>query len=423
MLFSVVALAIAGIFVAAHNGSANSTYLAAYDAAHGNPPNTTSCSFCHTSPPSLNATGQTLLASANPPGSTNFDYCSIGPATGSCAPPPQTCTSFTYSDWGACQPDGTQTRTVISSSPAGCTGGTPVLSQTCTYVPPPSTCTSFTYSDWGACQPDGTQTRTVVSSSPTGCTGGSPVLTQSCTYVPPSQTCTSFTYSDWGACQPDGTQTRMVVSSSPAGCTGGTPVLSQSCTYVPPGPTQGLGIWVGRWFEVTLRSAGHHFRESMNNDHLGGMESDGDRNEDENKDAKTSQGSQANRDSVRTEGYLKIWSLSPDGNTLYADLYTEDGKGGWYSEPFPFQYVTGRSNIDFICSYHETSGGSTTAFSARIRGTLSDEVLIAGTFRTLKGYYVEKNQESGGYWAGDFSVNGSLIAESEVPVPSTAITH
>lgn len=325
MLFSVVALAIAGIFVAAHNGSANSTYLAAYDAAHGNPPNTTSCSFCHTSPPSLNATGQTLLASANPPGSTNFDYCSIGPATGSCAPPPQTCTSFTYSDWGACQPDGTQTRTVISSSPAGCTGGTPVL--------------------------------------------------------------------------------------------------SQSCTYVPPGPTQGLGIWVGRWFEVTLRSAGHHFRESMNNDHLGGMESDGDRNEDENKDAKTSQGSQANRDSVRTEGYLKIWSLSPDGNTLYADLYTEDGKGGWYSEPFPFQYVTGRSNIDFICSYHETSGGSTTAFSARIRGTLSDEVLIAGTFRTLKGYYVEKNQESGGYWAGDFSVNGSLIAESEVPVPSTAITH
>lgn len=49
-------------------------------------------------------------------------------------PPPATCTSFTYSAWGACQPSGTQTRTVVSSSPAGCTGGTPVLSQSCTYI-------------------------------------------------------------------------------------------------------------------------------------------------------------------------------------------------------------------------------------------------------------------------------------------------
>jgi len=45
-----------------------------------------------------------------------------------------TCTSFTYSDWGACQPNNTQTRTITSSSPAGCTGGTPeALSQPCVY--------------------------------------------------------------------------------------------------------------------------------------------------------------------------------------------------------------------------------------------------------------------------------------------------
>ncbi len=49
-------------------------------------------------------------------------------------PAPTTCTSFTYSAWGACQPNGTQTRTVVSSSPAGCTGGSPVLSHSCTYV-------------------------------------------------------------------------------------------------------------------------------------------------------------------------------------------------------------------------------------------------------------------------------------------------
>lgn len=43
-----------------------------------------------------------------------------------------------------------------------------------------STCVSFTYSDWSACQPNNTQSRTVISSSPQGCMGGNPVLTQSC---------------------------------------------------------------------------------------------------------------------------------------------------------------------------------------------------------------------------------------------------
>jgi hypothetical protein len=47
------------------------------------------------------------------------------------APPPPTCTSFTYSSWSACT-SGQQTRTVLTSSPAGCTGGIPVLSQSCT---------------------------------------------------------------------------------------------------------------------------------------------------------------------------------------------------------------------------------------------------------------------------------------------------
>lgn len=41
---------------------------------------------------------------------------------------PPACT-YTYSDWGTCQ-NGTQTRTVISATPQGCTG-TPVLTQTC----------------------------------------------------------------------------------------------------------------------------------------------------------------------------------------------------------------------------------------------------------------------------------------------------
>ena len=48
---------------------------------------------------------------------------------------------------------------------------------------PPPTCTNFTYSAFGTCQSDGIQSRTITSSTPTGCVGGSPVLTQSCTSV------------------------------------------------------------------------------------------------------------------------------------------------------------------------------------------------------------------------------------------------
>jgi hypothetical protein len=160
-----------------------------------------------------------------------------GAAIDAALPPAPTCSEFTYSAWEACQPNGTQTRSVVSAAPQGCMGGTPVLEGTCVFTPPPpATCSSFVYSAFGPCQPDGTQTRTVSSSLPDGCTGGSPTLTQSCTYTPPVVTCTSFTYSPYGACQSNNTQMRTVVSSSPAGCTGGTPVLSQACTYVPPPP-------------------------------------------------------------------------------------------------------------------------------------------------------------------------------------------
>lgn len=45
------------------------------------------------------------------------------------------CTDFTYSSWGTCQPNNTQTRTILTQSPNNCTWGTPeVLEQSCTYV-------------------------------------------------------------------------------------------------------------------------------------------------------------------------------------------------------------------------------------------------------------------------------------------------
>lgn len=134
--------------------------------------------------------------------------------------------TYTYADWSACQSNNQQTRTVISSTPAGCTG-TPVTSQSCTYTPP--TCT-YTYSDWSACQSDNTQTRTVSSSAPTGCTG-TPVTSQSCIYIVTPPTCT-YTYSAWSACQSDNTQSRSIISKSPSLCSAGNPITTQSCTFV-----------------------------------------------------------------------------------------------------------------------------------------------------------------------------------------------
>lgn len=73
----------------------------------------------------------------------------------------QTCTSWTYSDWGTCSVDGKQTRTISNSLPQGCAGGRPVLTQSCVYTPPQPACTDDTWScnDWNSCSANGIQTR------------------------------------------------------------------------------------------------------------------------------------------------------------------------------------------------------------------------------------------------------------------------
>ena len=88
---------------------------------------------------------------------------------------------------------------------------------------------TYTYGDWSACM-DGSQSRTVLTTTPTGCTG-TPVLTQTCT-TGGAGVCTAYTYGPFGACV-GGTQTRAVTSALPAGCTDQTttpPVLTQACT-------------------------------------------------------------------------------------------------------------------------------------------------------------------------------------------------
>jgi hypothetical protein len=75
-----------------------------------------------------------LSGTANP-GSIQMNGSKTVTATFTLTPPTQCI--YTYSDWtpSVCPSSGLQTRTVTSSSPAGCTG-TPILTQSCTYTPP-----------------------------------------------------------------------------------------------------------------------------------------------------------------------------------------------------------------------------------------------------------------------------------------------
>jgi len=79
-------------------------------------------------------------------------------ATVSCDYQIPACVNFTYSDWSVCNSSEVQSRTVLSASPSGCTGGNPVLNKTCNYIP---LCDSDTWScgDWSDCSASGSQAR------------------------------------------------------------------------------------------------------------------------------------------------------------------------------------------------------------------------------------------------------------------------
>ena len=168
------------------------------------------------------------------------------------------CTSWTYSDWGPCSVGGQQIRTVINSSPQGCSAGNPLTTQNCTYTPP---CTSSDWlcSDWGTCSIGGVQTRTCNvrelggKTSPPACQGGvaPPPTIQSCVYTLPTCTVNSWSCGGWSSCSSNGSQTR--TCNKTMGCAGGVvaPVTTQSCT--PPHPECNTDVWTcGAWGVCSL---------------------------------------------------------------------------------------------------------------------------------------------------------------------------
>src|SRR3990172_5734882 len=124
-------------------------------------------------------TADGVTESAIPYNKNSFGYCSDNVYRDCWYVSGSTCEKRHYSgETRTCSQIGTYGGATLYSSLSTCQSNIPV------------TCTSFAYSAWGTCN-NGVQTRTVTSSSPSGCTGGSPVLSQSCTTSTPNNWVTS----------------------------------------------------------------------------------------------------------------------------------------------------------------------------------------------------------------------------------------
>jgi hypothetical protein len=144
-----------------------------------------------------------------------------------------TCESFEYSDWSDCSQTGTKTKTIISSTPSGCQGGTPDdLSTDCIYTP---VCRE---EDWipteQSCQPD--NTKIITYSKSINCEGGYEPTnpeTVDCVYDAPECTINDWTCQDYGVCQSTNQKTRTCTKNN-LNCEGGySPSLTQGCTFIP----------------------------------------------------------------------------------------------------------------------------------------------------------------------------------------------
>jgi len=188
----------------------------------------------------------------NKPSACSSAGCSYETLIKSCSPKitkkttTKTCT-YNCTAWTTCNSSGKQTCKAQTKPQPGCTGGTTKIGTTQNCTPAkttttkttPKTCTSFTYTDWtpASCPSSGRQTRTVKTSSPSGCTGGTRVTSRNCSPPTPTKSATKTTCSyictKWGSCS-SGWQTCTTdskLSTSQPNCTGGRKIgTRQKCT-------------------------------------------------------------------------------------------------------------------------------------------------------------------------------------------------
>ena len=150
------------------------------------------------------------------------------------------CTTARVSAWGACYPNGTQTRTLLAVIPVGCdvTKLTIPMTQACKYVAPPrGQCLEAVFGPYGTCQPNGFKTRPVIKKIPVpgqnaNCTVPLAWTQMACTYsaVP----CNGVAYGQWSDCYPNNLQYAFPQLTSPRLCDTSKLLKTQACVYTPP---------------------------------------------------------------------------------------------------------------------------------------------------------------------------------------------
>jgi hypothetical protein len=157
---------------------------------------------------------------------------------------------------------------------------------------------------------------------------------------------------------------------------------------------QDMSFWVGKWFKVTEKNTGYSVDPAA-----------------------------FTRQTHSFVGYLTFSHWDPEKQELTADRYEYDANAQqWNSEPFKLSYIAG-SVLDFLssCQVTDKATKSSWAFSARVKGTLTNGNLKA-SFTTLGGYYVEpEDPGSSEYHAGALSITGNSVPQSSVPVPAEVL--
>jgi hypothetical protein len=157
---------------------------------------------------------------------------------------------------------------------------------------------------------------------------------------------------------------------------------------------QDMSFWVGKWFKVTEKNTGYSVEPAA-----------------------------FTRKTHSFVGYLTFSNWNPENQELTTDRYEFDSNTQqWNSESIKLTYIAG-GVLDFLCSSQvsQKSTKSSWAFSARVKGTLTNGNLKA-SFTTLGGYYVEPEAPgSSEYNAGELSIAGNSITDSSVPVPAEVL--
>ena len=433
------------IFGVVQRAEADSTYRDNYNGAYGT---SVSCSFCHTSAPALNATGTKFKDSG-------FNVASIAPVpVVSAFSIPATSTSLTVSVTTLTATDNvpitgymvTESSTPPTASATGWSASAPTsyvfaaagaktlyawakdaanvvstgvksASTTISVGPPPDTTAPTATITSPTSNPTYPATTTPLSIS------GSASDTVGVTQVTWSNnrggsgTCTGTTsWSASGITLASGQNVITVAAHDAAGNTGtDTLTVAYTASTPPPETTPDMSLWVGQWVKVSIKIEGYSFGNTAASNQQSTP-----KDEDEENEHGFFNGE---RDRERIVGYLKIWSWDPDQKLFQTDLYESDGKGSWTPESVPLHYVGG-DPLNFLCSFQST-GDSTMGFAVRIRGKGANGVLKGAVIQTLGGYYFEVDNTSNppGSWAGEFSMNGTLVQEPKVPVPAGIRAH